>query len=158
MSGVQSARRERWDDVGIVKLTHEAKTTHVMFTRTQGDRFVSIPATAPTAILADLYGTQQTLTAENGFFGVNLPAANCTQIAGDYCMIGGHTCFIQNDGLVQFDGAPHFLGAKSLPRPDCSGMPNAAGVPVVGKVDDVVLFVQRRNLNYSRFRNFFSKI
>ncbi|MFT5196161.1 MAG: hypothetical protein ACI9EW_003353 [Cellvibrionaceae bacterium] len=94
MSGVLSARRERWDNAGVIKLAQQNKTTHVMFSRTLGDVQVQIAATAATAVLADMYGVQRIITAENGFFSVTLPNANCSQIAGEYCMIGGHTYYL----------------------------------------------------------------
>jgi hypothetical protein len=41
-----------------------------------------------------MWGTRRTITAENGFFRVELPPALCTQPIGDYCMIGGSTYYL----------------------------------------------------------------
>ncbi|MEM7800290.1 MAG: hypothetical protein AAF633_13935 [Chloroflexota bacterium] len=94
MSGVESSRRERWDDVGQFKLNQGSKQTHVLFSRTLGARVVEIEAVANSALLVDMWGNQQTLAAQEGKFVVNLPAAECSQMGGEYCMIGGETFFL----------------------------------------------------------------
>ncbi|MFK7801383.1 MAG: hypothetical protein AB8G95_07115 [Anaerolineae bacterium] len=138
MSGVQKAQRVQWDDVGVVKLTQENKTTHVMFTRTQGDRLVQVEATANTAVLADMYGAQRIIAAENGFFSVNLPAANCSQIAGSHCMIGGHTYYLVQGAGGTDTVAPSVQGeaqaATETPTPEPTAtetpLPTATNTPL----------------------------
>jgi hypothetical protein len=103
LAGMTGASRERWNEVGQIRLAQgEAQTTTVLFARLPAPQQAQVTATSETAILVDMWGTRRTLTAQNGLFTVDLPGALCTQPIGDYCMIGGTTFY-----LVQgANGAP----------------------------------------------------
>ena len=104
LAGMTGVSRERWNEVGQIRLEQEGKTTTVLFARLPAPQQVQVAATAPTALLVDMWGNQRTITAREGFFIVELPGALCTQPIGDSCMIGGSTFY-----LVQSTagGPPH---------------------------------------------------
>lgn len=94
LAGVTTVARERWDEVGQIRIDQNGQSTTVLFARLPAPQQAQIPATADSAILVDMWGTQQTIRAENGLFTLDLPAALCTQPIGDYCMIGGTTYYL----------------------------------------------------------------
>lgn len=94
MAGVQGASRQRWNEVGQVKLNQGTHTTHVLFSRLPAPQQAEIEATSDTAVLVDMWGARQTVTAKNGVYTVDLPGALCVQTAGDYCMIGGAVTYL----------------------------------------------------------------
>ncbi len=93
-AGVQGARRERWNEVGQVRLDQGTFTTHVLFSRLPAPQQATVEATASTAVLIDMWGSRRTISAKNGTFTVDLPGALCVQTAGDYCMIGGAVYYL----------------------------------------------------------------
>lgn len=107
LAGATRASRDRWDDVGQVTVQQEGGSTTVLFSRVPGPRTAEVPAQTQTALLVDMWGRRQSVSAQNGVYTINLPAAPCSQSAGDYCMIGGPTYY-----LVQ--GSP---SGGSLPAP-----------------------------------------
>lgn len=94
MAGVTSARRERWNEVGQIGLAQAERSTTVLFARLPMPQVAEVAAVAETAVLVDMWGTRRTITAQEGFFRVELPPALCTQPIGDYCMIGGTTYYL----------------------------------------------------------------
>jgi hypothetical protein len=94
MGGMTGVRRERWNEVGQIWLDQGEKSTTVLFSRLPAPQVAEVTATAETAVLADMWGTRRTITAQNGVFRVELPGALCTQPIGDYCMIGGTTFYL----------------------------------------------------------------
>ena len=95
LSGAQHAERERWDEVGQVRLDQGAYSTTVLFSRLPAPQEARVPATAGEAVLVDMWGEEkQTLHAKEGAFTVDLPPALCSQPIGDYCMIGGATYYL----------------------------------------------------------------
>lgn len=94
LSGMISAKRERWNEVGQIQLDQGNYTTTVLFARLPAAQQAQVPAAAETALLVDMWGQQQTITAQNGLFIVELPPAVCSQPIGDYCMIGGLTYYL----------------------------------------------------------------
>ncbi len=110
--------RERWDEVGQIKVTQPGRTTTVLFSRLPAEQQVRVEATAETAILVTMWGGRQEITAEDGYFTVELPPALCTQPIGDYCMIGGSTFYlVQSDSGEEPPNAPLAPG-RATPRPD----------------------------------------
>jgi hypothetical protein len=104
LAGATRATRDRWDDVGQVTVEQPGGRTTVLFCRVPGPRVAQVPALGATATLVDMWGSSRLVSSENGVFTIELPAAPCSQSAGDYCIIGGPTYY-----LVQ--GAP----APALP-------------------------------------------
>ena len=94
LSGVQGAARERWNEVGQIRLDQAGFSTTVLFARLPFPQQAQVPATGDRAVLVDMWGAQQTLRPVNGVYVVDLPAALCTQPIGDYCMIGGETFYL----------------------------------------------------------------
>ena len=94
MARTETSARVQWDAVGHVKLNQGSQSTHVLFSRLPAGQAAQVEATAATAILADMWGNQQTISAANGVFSVQLPGAPCRQGAGDYCMIGGPVYYL----------------------------------------------------------------
>ncbi len=96
LRGVTAAVRQRWDEVGQVRLTQADRVTTVAFAR------LPLPQTAEiaqvgaetTAWLVDMWGERAQITARDGAFRVELPPAVCTQSIGDYCMIGGSPYYL----------------------------------------------------------------
>ncbi|MFO7540174.1 MAG: hypothetical protein R6X32_19200, partial [Chloroflexota bacterium] len=89
MGGMTGVQRERWNEVGQIRLDQADKSTTVLFSRLPAPQWAEVTATAGTAVLVDMWGTRRTIMAQNGLFRVELPGALCTQPIGDYCMIGG---------------------------------------------------------------------
>jgi hypothetical protein len=94
LNGAGRTTRDRWDDIGLVTVEQPGGTTTVLFSRVPGPRVAQVPAFANTAVLVDMWGNRQTVTAQDGSFAVQLPAAPCSQSAGDYCIIGGPTFYL----------------------------------------------------------------
>jgi hypothetical protein len=93
-AGVTSASRERWDEIGQIRLVQPEQITTVLFARLPQPQQAQVTAVADTATLINMWGESQTITAENGLYTIDLPGALCTQSIGEYCMIGGSTYFL----------------------------------------------------------------
>lgn len=94
LAGMTGARRERWNEVGQIRISQEGQSTTVLFARLPIPQQAQVPATADTARLVDMWGSERTINATGGFFHVELPPALCSQPIGDYCMIGGTTFYL----------------------------------------------------------------
>ena len=112
LAGATRASRDRWDDVGQVKIEQEGGSTTVLFSRVPGPRTAEAPATSSSAELVDMWGHRQVVYAQDGVYRIELPAAPCSQSAGDYCMIGGPTYY-----LVQGNPTGGELPAPAAPVP-----------------------------------------
>jgi hypothetical protein len=99
MAETTAAHRERWDEVGQIRLEQPGKSTTVLFNRLPGRQVVQVKATAENAILVDIWGTSQAISPVEGRFTVELPGAPCSQTIGDYCMIGGPVYYLVQPGL-----------------------------------------------------------
>lgn len=95
---VDSAERERWDGVGQIRLDQPGKTTTVLFARLPRPQEARVKAHAESAELVDMWGKRETIVPEDGYFTVELPAALCNQTIADYCMIGGTTYYLVQEG------------------------------------------------------------
>ncbi|MCA9926423.1 MAG: hypothetical protein KC421_28840, partial [Anaerolineales bacterium] len=120
LAGMQGVSRERWDAVGQVRLDQSIYSTTVLFSRLPAPQQAQVPATANTAVLVDMWGARQSVSAQNGVFTVDLPGALCVQTAGDYCMIGGATYY-----LVQANEGGAAPGAPAAPAPPQENPPAA---------------------------------
>jgi hypothetical protein len=94
MAGTRLAERERWDEIGQIRLEQGDRITHVLFSRLGFPYQAEIEAIAPTALLVDMWGEVTELRAEGGMYRVDLPKSDCSQPIADYCMIGGETYFL----------------------------------------------------------------
>ena len=89
VEGSTWAERERWNEIGQIRLDQREQTTTLLFARLPAWQQAEVTATDDNALLVDMWGTKETITATNGIFSVDLPPARCSQSIGDYCMIGG---------------------------------------------------------------------
>ena len=79
LAGATRVIRDQWDEVGQVTVEQPGGTTTVLFSRVPGPRVAQVPANGPTAILVDMWGNRQSVSAANGVFTIELPAAPCSQ-------------------------------------------------------------------------------
>lgn len=112
------AERERWDEIGQIRIDQGDQATTVLFSRLPEAQEAVIVAEAMTAELVDMWGRRETVEAEDGAFTVELQPALCSQTIGDYCMIGGSVMYlIQEEGDEPPEALPPDdveLGAANL--------------------------------------------
>lgn len=102
LSGTFRAERERWDDIGQIRLEQEGQTTTLLFSRLPEWKTARVTATGDQARLVDMWGTTKVVTPTNGMYTVNLQPASCSHSIGDYCMIGGPDYYlIQSANIVR---------------------------------------------------------
>jgi hypothetical protein len=133
LSDFEEVVRERWDGVGQIRVTQPGRTTTVLFSRLPVEQEARVEATAETAVLATMWGQREEVTAEDGFFTVELPPALCTQSIGDYCMIGGSAFYlVQSDSGGDPPLAPLPPGhPTSIPNPDLpTNTPTTTNTPI----------------------------
>jgi hypothetical protein len=109
MRGTKNTTRERWDEIGQFRLEQEDRITTVLFSRLPEPQLVQVEAIAETARLVDMWGQEQVLEAQDGFFTIDLQQALCTQTIGDYCMVGGTVYYLvqaRDGGLPPGDFPP----------------------------------------------------
>jgi hypothetical protein len=114
LSGFFHVERERWDEVGQIRLDQDGQTTTVLFARLPYPQLAEVPATSPDAKLVSMWGDEVELNSENGLYRIELSPALCTQPIGDYCMIGGTTYY-----LIQ---------AADITRPTPTSSPTATAI------------------------------
>jgi hypothetical protein len=115
------AERERWDEVGQIRVEQPGQTTTVVFSRLPAWQQASVLATSESALLVDIWGTKETITPTNGTYSFDLPPAICSQSIGDYCMIGGPNYYLLQVADVVL--------ATDTPNP--SRTPSASNTPAV---------------------------
>lgn len=134
LAGARDAERVRWDGIGQFSLDQGPFSTTVLFSRLPTVQEASVPATAETALLVDMWGNRQTISAEEGRFSVPLPPALCTQSIGDHCMIGGTTYYLvqaTDDGTIPEGWPVQALSPTATPRPTDTPQPTATAQPTV---------------------------
>ncbi len=94
LKGALGAERERWNEVGQVRVDQVEQSTTVLFSRLPAWQKAEVTATAELAILVDMWGTKQVITPTEGLYSVDLPPAVCSHSIGDYCMIGGSPYYL----------------------------------------------------------------
>jgi hypothetical protein len=128
LEGVTHAERERWDEVGQVRLEQPGQTTTVLFARLPQPQTARVKATADTAELVDMWGKTKTIEAVDDFFTVDLPGALCLHTIADYCMIGGTTFYL----IQEVDQERSLAPASPTPtatRPAPTGTPTPIAIP-----------------------------
>lgn len=106
LAGMTGARRERWDSVGQFRIEQGSQVTTVLFSRLPSAQGAQVAATSDAAILADMWGNRQVISPVDGYYYVNLPGAQCTQTAGEQCMIGGTTYYLVQGGELPPTATP----------------------------------------------------
>ncbi len=94
LASALAAERERWDEIGQVRVDQDGQSTTVLFARLPAWQRAEVTATADQAILVDMWGTRQVITPTEGLYSVDLPPSSCSHSVGDYCMIGGYTYYL----------------------------------------------------------------
>ena len=97
LGGALGAERERWDDIGQVRVDQADQSTTVLFSRVPEWQQAEVAATDDVATLVDMWGTKEVITPTNGLYTVDLPPASCSHSIGDNCMIGGYTYYLVQD-------------------------------------------------------------
>lgn len=130
LSGAFAATRERWDAVGQIRLDQLEFSTTVLFARLPIPQQAQVRATADSGVLVDMWGERRPITAENGFFTIDLPPALCTQSIGDYCMIGGTTYYLVQAADNQPPPSPTPTALPTLtPSPTATAAPTTTPEP-----------------------------
>ncbi|HCB49520.1 MAG TPA: hypothetical protein DEP47_08340 [Chloroflexi bacterium] len=94
LSEAYRAERERWNEVGQIRVDQPDRTISVLFARLPQWQQAQVTATDDTAVLVDMWGTKEVITPTMGIYSIDLPPARCSQSIGDYCMIGGPTYYL----------------------------------------------------------------
>lgn len=146
MRDVVSVERERWNEVGQIRLDQQgAVSTTVIFARLPFPQVAQVPATSKTAVLVTMWGQRKTIRAgDDNIFHINLQPALCTQPIGDYCMIGGTVLYIVQstngedppaEPLIPTSGETAEIEpvatATLLPIPTASPTPTATSTPTL---------------------------
>ena len=126
LAGMTGVARERWNEVGQIRIDQAGQSTTVLFARLPFPQQAEVAATANTALLVDMWGTQQQVVAQDGVFRVDLPPALCTQPIGDYCMIGGTTYY-----LVQASEGGEVVAPVIMEETAATAVPDAPAPTVV---------------------------
>ncbi|VAW34179.1 hypothetical protein MNBD_CHLOROFLEXI01-1281 [hydrothermal vent metagenome] len=106
LAGMQGIKREEWGHWGQIRLDQGTQATTVLFSRLPAPQVVDVVAESSTAVLVDMWGGRQTISASNGVFTVTLPGALCAQTSGDFCMIGGEVYYLVQSTDGGFVPAP----------------------------------------------------
>ncbi len=120
MAGTTAAERERWDEVGQIRLEQAGMTTTVLFSRLPGQQVSQVRATTDRASLVDMWGVSRAIDPVEGFYTVELTGAQCSQSIGDYCMIRGPTYY-----RVQSVRSPSTPTASPSPSPSVTAQETA---------------------------------
>lgn len=122
LAGARAATRERWNEVGQIRLDQgegeTAFTTTVLFSRLPAPQTAQVAATGDEAVLVDMEGKRKKIKPQGDQYVVELAPARCAQSIGDYCMIGGPPVY-----LVQ--AAPGGALPERLPAPQPAPTPTA---------------------------------
>lgn len=157
LAGVIEAERERWNEVGQVRLSQKDRQTTVIFARLPAPQQAQIPAVAGKAWLFDQNGNRQIVRAQNGLFQVDLPAAICAQSIGDYCMIGGAVFYLVQglDGALPKEEMPAFLPPPTpfVPKPASEITAEAVKLAANPIQSSVVLIQQPSDSNLPILKN-----
>jgi len=105
LDGAVQAERERWDEVGQIRVDQivddgSGQSTTVLFSRLPEWLQAEVPATAELAMLVNMWGTKKVITPTNGLYTVDLAPASCSHSIGDYCMIGGYTSYLVQEAQI----------------------------------------------------------
>ncbi len=115
-AGTISAREERQTRHIVVTLEQDARTTRVLWARTQANATVSLPAIAARARLIDQSGAEQVIEPAGGNYTLTLPGARCPPVSPDAdiphppCIIGGKTYLL----VEEVGGTPPPTGTAAL--------------------------------------------
>ncbi|UCG23208.1 MAG: hypothetical protein JSW55_13735 [Chloroflexota bacterium] len=106
LDGSVRAERERWDEIGQIRVDQirndgKGQSTTVVFSRLPEWLQAEVPATAELATLVNMWGTKKVITPTNGLYTIDLAPASCSHSIGDYCMIGGYTSYLVQEAEIE---------------------------------------------------------
>ena len=87
LADAQQATWQRLEDVYVVTVDRAGQTTTVVWNTSRNPVTLNLNAISTQALLVKENGATEIISAENGAYTLQLPAAVCTN--GDYCFIGG---------------------------------------------------------------------
>lgn len=127
---VEQASWEQVGDVFVITLKRIGQTTTVLWTTARTPTAFSLPAISAQALLVDDQGVSQTISAVNGRYTVDLPAAACTN--GDYCFIGGPPRLVVEAGSPDQRGAvpQQPVEPTATPQPTSTPSPPPTSTPL----------------------------
>lgn len=125
LTGIRAAARQQGGNVYIVTLDRGGQTTTVLWSTDRTPATFLLSAIAPQALLVDEQGNEQTITATNGSYTIELPGATCSN--GADCFIGGAPRLLIESGSAE-QRAPLELPAAP-PPPTPTGVPTETPVP-----------------------------
>ncbi len=115
-AGAQQVTWRQLNNVYIVTLDRGGQTTTILWTTARVPVDFSLPAIAPQALLVDEQGNEQPITATNGTYTLQLPAAICSN--GANCFIDGPPRLIVETGSPnQRPELQPALAAEATPTP-----------------------------------------
>ncbi len=110
----------RWVDrhtVGRAVWRQGARRITLLWSRLPAWLTARFAAQTPQALLVDAFGREQAVSPQDGYYVISLPAAECQQTVGDYCMIGGLPMYLieetESDEVTPLEGD----GVRASPPP-----------------------------------------
>ena len=131
-AGGQDIDLQKLNDVYVVTLDRAGQTTTVLWNLAPAPLNFSLNAIAPTAVLVDDQGNQQTITATNGQYAIDLPGAICSN--GSNCFIGGAPRLVVETGSANQRTA---LSAPILQQATLTA-PVAAATPTASPLEPTI--------------------
>ncbi len=126
LAGMTEASRERWNEVGQIRIEQGEQSTTVLFSRLPAPQQAQVTAASNTAVLVDMWGGRRTITAVEGVFTIDLPGAICSQTVGDYCMIGGAAYYLVQGAGGSLPDVPPGVAPPPQPAATSEVVPTAA--------------------------------
>ncbi len=108
------------DNIYAVSLGQGKQTTTVLWNMNLAPTIFLLNSIAPQAVLVDETGTEQIITAVNGIYAIELPAAECSN--GPNCVIGGAPRLIIEAGSLEQRAS---LTPPAAPNPTLAPPPTA---------------------------------
>ena len=109
LSGFRGGNWDRRDELSIVTIDRGARTSTVVWVRTDQPQTAVIPARTTRALLVSPQGSAYTVYPERGYYFIDLPGANCAS----GCQIGGAPRILVEQAAASANTAP----SPSSPTP-----------------------------------------
>lgn len=126
-ANTRQATWQRLDDINIVTLDRAGQTTTVLWNMGRSPIAYNLNAISTQALLVNERAAVQTISAENGTYSLELPAAVCTN--GDYCFIGGAPRLVVESGSPAQRAPLTDPGSAAVPAPVTQTEPPTPTLP-----------------------------
>lgn len=110
----------RWVDrhtIGRVVWQQGERRVTMLWSRLPAWLTAQFPAQTGRATLIDAFGRERPISAREGYYRIDLPAAECQETVEDYCMIGGLPMYLVEETRVSAVGRLQGEGAPPSPTP-----------------------------------------